>query len=122
MATVTEPNFRTVLELARETGPRVQGLRKIEARYHDRANHRIIFPPRDAKSQKDHRVISLGNDRASEIVASLSEQRPTSPILHDSDGNPWNQDLINCAFWCLKKKLGRKLHLGHGARDTQRRR
>jgi integrase len=112
MAAVTEPNFRTLLELAWETGARVQELRKIEARFFDAANGRIVFPPREAKGKKHHRVIYLGSDRARQVVAELSAAHPVGPILLNSEGRPWTKDAINCAFCRLKKKLGRKLHLG----------
>jgi integrase len=101
MAIVSEPNFRTLLELAWETGARVQELRKIEARFFDSANNRIVFPPSEAKGKKNHRVIYLGSDRAREIVAEQSSKVPSGPILRNSDGNPWNKDSINCAF-CLR--------------------
>lgn len=112
MAIVAEPNFRTLLELAWETGARVQELRKIEARFCDAANHRIVFPPSEAKGKKRHRVIYLGSDRARAIVAEQAARIPSGPILRNSDGKPWTKDSINCAFCRLKKKLGRKLHLG----------
>jgi len=112
MAVVTEPNFRTLLELAWETGARVQELRKIEARFHDPANQRIVFPPKEAKGKKHHRVIYLGTDKAKETVARLGKAHPVGAILRNSDGKPWTKDSINCAFCRLKKKIGRKLHLG----------
>ncbi len=112
MVTVTEPNFRTLLELAWETGARVQELRKIEARFFDAANNRIIFPPKESKGKKHHRVIYLGSDRAREIVTALSEQHPSGPLLRNSEGKAWTKDSINCAFCRLQKKIGRKLHLG----------
>lgn len=112
MAAVAEPHFRMLIELAWEIGARPQELRKIEARFFDAANHRIVFPPREAKGKKYHRVIYLGTDRAREMVAELSRLNPAGPILRNSEGNPWTKDAINCAFCRLKKKLGRKLHLG----------
>jgi integrase len=111
MEKVSEPNFRILLELAWETGARVQELRKIEARFLDPANNRIVFPPKEAKGRKYHRVIYL-TDRASEIVSGECAKHPTGPILRNSEGKPWSKDAINCAFCRLKKKLGRKLHLG----------
>ncbi|WP_169979746.1 tyrosine-type recombinase/integrase [Tautonia rosea] len=112
MAAVAEPHFRTLLELAWETGARVQELRKIEARYCDLASNRIVFPPREAKGRRHHRVIYLGTARAREIVAELCERHPAGPILLNSKGRPWTKDAINCAFCRLQKKIGRKLHLG----------
>jgi integrase len=116
MEKVSEPSFRTLLELAWETGARVQELRKIEARFVDPANHRIVFPTKESKGKKYHRVIYL-TYRASEIVARQSSEHPTGPILRNSEGNPWTKDSINSAFCRLKKKLGRKLHLGAWRKD-----
>jgi integrase len=112
MAHVAEPNFRELLELAWETGVRPQEIVKIEARFLDRENRRVVMPPSEAKGKKYHRVIYLGSDRAFEIVSRLAEERPSGPLLLNSEGRPWNKDSINCAFCRLKKKLGRKLHLG----------
>ena len=112
MGHVAEPNFRTLLELAWETGARVQELRVIEARHHDAANGRIILTPRESKGKKYHRVIYLGTDRGREIVAEQGRRHPSGPILRNSDGNPWTKSSINCAFCRLQKKIGRKLHLG----------
>ena len=81
MAKVTEPNFRLLLELAWETGARPQELRKIEARYHDPANQRIVFPPKEAKGKKYHRVIYLGSDRAKEIVAGQAKVHPEGAMI-----------------------------------------
>jgi integrase len=111
MEHVSEPNFRLLLELAWETGARVQELRKVEALYLDKANNRLVFPPKEAKGKKYHRVIYL-TDKAREIVARQCAKHRTGPILRNSEGKPWNKDSINCAFCRLKKKMGRKLHLG----------
>ena len=111
MAVVGEPNFRTLLELAWETGARVQELRKIEAWFFDPGNNRIVLPPKQAKGRKYHRVIYLP-DRARELVAELCKRHPRGPILRNSEGKPWTKDSINCAFCRLKNKIGRKLHLG----------
>ncbi len=112
MQAVAEPNFRMVLELAWETGSRPQELRIIEARHVDLEQRRIVFPPKEAKGKKRYRVISLGTDRALEIIRDLCEQRPHGPLLLNSEGQPWTKDAINCAFCRLKEKLGVKYYLG----------
>jgi integrase len=112
MAKVAEPNFRVLLELAWETGARVQELRKIEARFFEPAENRIVFPPSESKGGRYHRVIYLGSDRSREIVAEQTRRYPSGPILRNSEGNAWTKDAINCAFVRLKQKIGRKLHLG----------
>jgi hypothetical protein len=54
----------------------VQELRKIEARFLDLPTDRVVFPPKQAKGKKYHRVIYL-TDRAKEILARLAEAHPT---------------------------------------------
>ena len=51
-------------------------------------------------------------EASQEIVALQSDLHPEGPILRNSEGSPWTKDSINCAFCRLKKKIGRKLHLG----------
>lgn len=85
--TIKEPCFRDLIELSWETGARVQELRKIEARFFEEDTSRIVFPPRQAKGKKYHRVIYL-TPRACEIVARLAEERPEGEILVNSDGKP----------------------------------
>jgi integrase len=111
MAAIKEPNVRDLLELNWECGARPQEIRKIEARFVDEANSRVVFPPKEAKGKKYHRVIYL-TPRAMEIVVRLAATRPDGPILVNSDGKPWTKDAINCAFCRLKKKIGKKYHLG----------
>ena len=105
--TIAEPNFRDLLEMAWETGSRVQELRKIEARFFDAATSRIIFPPKEAKGKKYYRVIYLPT-RAREIIARLVETRPEGPLLTNATGKAWTKDAINGAFCRLQLALGRK--------------
>lgn len=102
---VSSPHFRTLIELSWETGARVQELRKIEACHFDGA--KIVFPPKQAKGKKYHRVIYL-TPRAREIIERLAVERPEGAIVVNSDGNPWTKDSINCAFCRLQLALGRK--------------
>jgi integrase len=111
IAAISSPNFRDLVEMAWETGSRVQELRKIEARYFDPENNRIVFPPKEAKGKKHYRIIYLP-PRAGEIIARLVEATPEGPILLNADGKPWTKDAINCVFHRLQKKLGKKYHLG----------
>ena len=107
MGTVEEPHFRDLIEISWETGSRVQELRKLEARFVDLANGRILLPPSKAKGKKHHRVIYL-TDRAREIVARLCKEAPNGPLLRNSEGNAWTKDAINCAFCRLQLALGRR--------------
>jgi integrase len=105
--TIREPNFRDLIELSWETGARVQELRKIEARYLDLKTDRVVFPPKQSKGKKYHRVIYL-TDRAKEILSRLATEHPRGPILTNSEGASWTKDAINCAFCRLQLALGRK--------------
>jgi integrase len=111
MDSVTEANFRALLEVAWETAASPQELRAIEARHVDLKLGRIIFPPRESKGRKRFRVIYL-TARAMEILNPLCEQHPHGTILRNCKDKPWNKDLINCAFRRLEARLGVKYHLG----------
>lgn len=116
---ILESTLKDLVELAWETGARVQELRKIEARFVDLANSRVVFPPKEAKGKKHHRVIYLGTARARELVGRLSEEFPEGPILRNSDGNPWTKDAINCAFCRLRVRIAELLMEREGlARPT----
>ena len=112
MQAASEPNFRTLLEVAWETGARPQELVKIEARHVDLERRRIVFPPREAKGKKRYRVIYLGTDWAVEIMRGLCEERLHGVLLRNSEGQAWTKDAVNCAFCRLKEKLGVKYYLG----------
>ncbi len=84
--TVEEPRFRDLIELAWETGGRVQELRLLEARFVDLATGRIVLPPSKAKGKKHHRVIYL-TDRSREVVSRLVRDWPTGALLRNSEGN-----------------------------------
>jgi len=105
--TVEEPRFRDLIEMAWETGSRVQELRKLEARFVDLNSGRIVLPPSKAKGKKYHRVIYL-TDRAREVVALLCKEVPAGPLLRNSEGNAWTKDAVNCAFCRLQLALGRR--------------
>jgi integrase len=49
--TVEEPCFRDLIEMAWETGGRVQELRRLEARFVDLAAGRIVLPPSKSKGK-----------------------------------------------------------------------
>ena len=86
-------------------------MRAIEARHVDFDAGRIVFPPKEAKGKKGHRVIYL-TPKAADILRPMVEAHQTGPVFLNSEGRPWNKNSINCAFCRLEKKLGRKLHLG----------
>jgi integrase len=109
MANVADPRLRDLLVLAWETGARVQELRKIEARFVNLAESRIVFPPREAKCKKYYRVVYLATDRAREIVERLCRANPFGAILRSGRGTPWTKNSINCAFVRLRARIGRQI-------------
>jgi integrase len=113
MNAVDEPNSRDLLELAWETGARVQELRVIEARHVDWEQGRIVLPPKESKGKKRHRVIYL-TDGARAILSRLAGTRPHGPLLRNSKGEPWIKDSINCAFIRLRVALGLRIMKANG--------
>jgi integrase len=111
MAAVKEPNFRQLLAFAWESGVRPQEIRAIEARHVDFEQKRIVFPPRESKGKKGHRIVYL-SEMGIEILKPLVEKNSTGALFRNSEGAAWNKNSINCAFCRLRKKIGRKLHLG----------
>ena len=111
MDEIKEPNFKELIRFAWESGVRPQEVRAIEARHVDFDAGRIVFPPKEAKGKKGHRVIYL-TPKAADILRPMVEAHQTGPVFLNSEGRPWNKNSINCAFCRLEKKLGRKLHLG----------
>ena len=108
MAAVAEPNFRSLLTFAWESGVRPQGIVKIEARHVNFALERIVLPPKEAKGKKRHRIIYL-TDEGIAVLMPLVEARPAGPLFRNSDGAPWNKDSINCAFCRLRVRLAERL-------------
>jgi integrase len=121
LETVVEPCFRDLIEIAWETGSRVQELRRFEARFVDFASGRIVLPPSKAKGKRQHRVIYL-TDRAREVLARLCREAPSGPLLRNSEGNAWTKDAINCAFCRLQLALGRQALRELGIKETVPRR
>jgi integrase len=111
MAAITESNFRDLIRFAWESGVRPQEVRAIEARHVDFSNARIVFPPKESKGKKAHRIVYLTAEAAAMLLP-LVESRPTGTLFRNSEGNAWTKDAVNCAFCRLEKKIGRKLHLG----------
>lgn len=111
IAAIKTPQFRDLIELSWETGSRPQELRRIRCEYYESETGRIVFPPKQSKGKKYHRVIYL-TPRAREIVEGIVAKRPEGILLLNSDGNEWKKNAINCVFVRLEKRLGKKYHLG----------
>lgn len=110
LAAVTEGAFRDLIELAWETGARVEELRKFEARFVDITQSRVLLPRSKAKGRRRIRVIYL-TARAREIISRLMGEHPDGALLRNSDGNAWNKDAINSQFCRLQARIGKKYHL-----------
>ena len=102
--------FRDLLEFSWETGCRPQEAKRAEARHVDAGNHRVFFPPKEAKGGKKWRVI-LTTPRAEEILARLLPSAKAGLVFRNADGNPWTTYAVNCRFCRLKAKLGTKYAL-----------
>jgi integrase len=111
LAAVREPTFGELLRFAWESGVRPQEIINIHARYVDFDQRRIVFPIREPKRRRSHRVVYL-TPESEAILRPLVAAHPTGPVFHNSAGRPWKKDAINCAFCRLQKRLGRKLYLG----------
>lgn len=97
--------FRDLLEFAWETGCRPQEVKAIEARHLQLAQHRVVFPPLEAKGKKRTRIIYL-TPRAQEIVATLLKARQQGLLFLNAKGRPWTAATMSCRFTRLKKHLG----------------
>ena len=111
LASVTEPNFRDLIRFAGRAAPAPQEIRAIEARHVDFDNKRIVFPPKESKGKKKHRVVYL-TEAGADILRPLAVARPTGTLFRNSQGRAWTKDSINCAFCRLQEKLGTKFHMG----------
>jgi integrase len=111
LAHVRDQDFRDLLTVAWYSGARPQELLRVEARHVDLELGRWVFPKDEAKGKKTPRVVYLTQE-AKAITARLMAEHPEGPLFRNQDGNPWHRWAINCRFLRLKKKIGRKLHLG----------
>lgn len=105
-----EDPFRDLLEFAWECGVRPQEAKRVEARHVDLPNHRVVFPPEEAKGKKKLRLILL-TPRAEEILARRLVSAKGGTVFRNADGNPWTTYAVNCRFCRLKEKLGTKYAL-----------
>jgi integrase len=104
---VKDHPFRDLLTFAWETGCRPQEARHIEARHLHLNLNRIEIPPAEAKGKKRWRVIYL-SPVAGGIVSRLAAAHSTGKLFRNVDGNAWKVHAVNCRFFRLKAKLGRR--------------
>jgi integrase len=103
--------FRDLIRFAWESGARPQEIVAIEARHVDAEQSRVVFPRDEAKGGKAMRVMYLTGE-ALAILGPLIARNPEGPLFRTASGSAWRGDSVNCAFCRLKKKIGKKLHLG----------
>lgn len=110
LAAVRDQNFKDLIAVTWECGPRPQETLRVEARHVDLANRRWVFPASEAKGGRLPRVVYL-TDAALEVTKRLVAEHPQGPIFRNTDGLPWTPDATNCRFQYLKKKLKVKYSL-----------
>jgi integrase/recombinase XerC/integrase/recombinase XerD len=97
--------------MMRESGCRVQELRKFEATHLDREHRCMVLERVDAKGKKRRRVVHL-TDKAFEIVERLAKKHPEGKLFRSSKGTPWTRHTLDSRCWFLTKKLGFKVRPG----------
>jgi integrase len=105
-----DQEFRDLLTVVWECGPRPQELTKVEAKWvHQDC---WIFPREDSKGKRVQRVVYL-TEAAVEICRRLCEKWPTGPIFRNTEGRPWDGTSTACRLRRFKgeKHLGIKYNL-----------
>jgi len=101
----SDTSFRDLLQVSWETGARPQETLRVEARHVELHNSRWVFPPKEAKGGKLHRIIYL-NEKALEITESWMKKFRKGPIFRNTRKRPWTTEAVCCRFFTLKRKLG----------------
>jgi integrase len=107
LALVKDRNFRDLIELSWETGCRPHELFTVEASHVEKDVGRWVFPIRLSKGKKLQRVVYL-SDRALEITLRLAAERPTGPLLVNTQGRAWCVSSVKCRFQQLCREIGRR--------------
>ena len=105
---VTDQAFGDILDFMFLTGCRPIEARSVCAHHVDLQNAMVIFPPSEAKGERNERVIFLP-DRALEICKRLCEVNLDGPLFLNTKGRPWTKNSINCRFQRLRKKLDKPM-------------
>ena len=106
MDSLAEDGFRSLIELAWETGARPQELRLIEPRHCDLVRGRIVFQASEAKGKKRDRVIWLSETAALIVSMLIASRTGDGPLLRTNDGTAWSAWAISNRFRRLKRVLG----------------
>jgi integrase len=107
LALIPDPQFRDVVEFARNTGVRPMEVTRLEERHLELKRKRIVFPEAESKGKKKKRVIYL-NREALEIV---KRNRRDGHIFRNTRGKPWTAFAMNCRFEKMKTKLGKRYNM-----------
>ena len=110
LAEIRSVHFKRLVKVAWETGARPQELTRVEVRHVDLANSRWVFPPKEAKGKKRHRIIYL-NPEALKLTREALETVKSGALFRNRRGNPWHPYAVNCQFTRLKERIGRRLCL-----------
>jgi integrase len=101
---VKDQQFGDLLDFMRNTGCRPIEARTVCSHHVDLENKMVVFPPSEAKGERNERVVFLP-DEAVEICKRLVRGDSADPILLNIKGRPWTKDAINCRFRRLREKL-----------------
>lgn len=103
---IPDPAFYNLVVTSWETGCRPQESLRVEARHVDLKNQRWVFPKSESKTKRIARVVYL-TDTAFEITARLVRTYPTGRLFRNSNGKPWTNYAVQCAFQRLRIRLGK---------------
>lgn len=108
LSQVTDDTFKDLLWVSWETGCRPQESLRVEARHFEPENRRWVFPNSEGKT--GGRVVYL-TDKAFDITSKLAKQNPTGNLFLNTNGVPWTTDAVNCRFYQIKRKTGKRYSL-----------
>ena len=92
--------------VSRETGCRVQELRRFEAKHLDRGHRCFVLERVNSKGKKRRRVVHL-TDKAFEIVDRLTKKYQDGCLFRTSKGSPWTRHTLHsrCRYSGPKTRL-----------------
>jgi len=110
-----DQNFRDLITVAWECGPRPQELLPMRVRHLELQNGRAMFPRDEAKGKKRPRYVYF-TAAALEVIHRLVTQRRNNPNAHvfvNTHGLPWTPYSAGCRFARMKQKIGVRYCLYH---------
>lgn len=103
---VTDQEFRDIIEFSFECGCRPQEAKWLEARHVQLDKSRCFYAAAEAK-KRIPRAIYL-SEKAEAILKRLMEEHPTGPLFLNTRGNQWTADAIKCRFAQIEKRTGKR--------------